>query len=160
MGADNTFGETNFNPDTETKSDHKNVMKDIQHKLSKFNAECIKLKTGLENLISQIQGLEQLIEYKVKKFDKFKGLRTSYHIYPDMFTNFQNLISLRDEWRRGAKPEECKYRIALNLKYQNILMEAKDLPIETTLSFPTEQLRDGFLEYFKELIIECKPLLS
>jgi hypothetical protein len=110
--------------------------------------DCCKiLNTPIDNFISKGAG------YKAK-----------------LLSTFQKLLICRDAYWKIAgeqmglgKPWEPKWEID-NVKYSILVVENEirigdNEEIQRLLVFPTEEMRDAFLENFKELIDFCKELL-
>lgn len=94
---------------------------------------------------------------QVRQPDPFEGLPKQCRIYDNRADNWWQLIELRDAWRKGADPKECRYLIIYT---GNSLIAGQFTALNAPLSFPTEELMHEFLEHFKGLIVECKELLS
>jgi hypothetical protein len=88
----------------------------------------------------------------------------------ELLSTFQKLLICRDAYWKIAgeqmglgKPWEPKWEID-NVKYSILVVENEirigdNEEIQRLLVFPTEEMRDAFLENFKELIDFCKELL-
>jgi hypothetical protein len=88
----------------------------------------------------------------------------------DILRNFQKLRICRDAYWKIAgeqmglgkpwKPDwtisETKFTI---VEIAGIVVKSADMCNKHILAFPTEEMRDAFFEYFKELIEQCKELL-
>lgn len=73
---------------------------------------------------------------------------------------FEKLIFLRDIYRQGWKPDRCK----TDLKYvllciYNDVKKGTEIGYNKVLSFQSEEIRDEFLNNFKDLIEECKEFI-
>ena len=70
------------------------------------------------------------------------------------------LCQLRDRWNGGWKPDwkddVPKYCI---ISYKNILCTDFYYYTSTSMAFKTKELRDKFMETFKDLLEEAKPFL-
>ena len=71
------------------------------------------------------------------------------------------LCQLRDRYNDGWKPDwrtgsEIKYCIIVD---ENKIVESQYITLNQILSFKTKELRDKFLENFRDLIETAKPLL-
>lgn len=71
------------------------------------------------------------------------------------------LCQLRDRYNDGWKPD---WRTGSKIKYciiidENKIIKSQYITLNQILSFKTEELRDKFLENFRDLIETAKPLL-
>ena len=70
------------------------------------------------------------------------------------------LCQLRDRWNDGWKPDwedgTVKYCI---VSFKNVVYKDSYYNTSTPMAFETEELRDKFMETFKDLLEEAKPFL-
>lgn len=70
------------------------------------------------------------------------------------------LCQLRDRWNGGWKPDwtdyTCKYCIVF---FKNILNKDMSYNVRCPMAFKTKELRNEFMETFKDLLEEAKPFL-
>jgi len=71
------------------------------------------------------------------------------------------LCQLRDRYNEGWKPDwEYEEEVKFNIFYsRNSIVKSTCYMSNTVLVFKTEELRDKFLENFRDLIERAKPLL-
>lgn len=74
---------------------------------------------------------------------------------------FVKLLKLRKDWVGDWKPDwknvnEAKYLIVVD---ENEITNGRNYSMSRPLSFPTEEMRDEFLDCFKDLLEIAKPLL-
>ena len=76
------------------------------------------------------------------------------------FLALGKLIQLRDAWWGEWKPdwEEMKYKYCI-YNYSNNVRTVFYTTASSILSFPTEKMRDDFLETFRDLIEQAKMFL-
>lgn len=71
------------------------------------------------------------------------------------------LCQLRDRYNDGWKPnwkDDNQFKWCIDF-FQDVVRKTAVLFVRRTLTFKTEELRDKFLENFKDLIETAKPLL-
>ena len=73
------------------------------------------------------------------------------------------LSQLREVYRQGWKPDwkdEFEIKYCIDIKIDGSISGYKTTSIVGFLSFQSEEIRDEFLENFKDLILKAKPLMS
>ena len=107
--------------------------------------ECFNICFGNKHHIVQVVGLDGLGDNKelFESFIKLKICRDAYW-------------KIADDWEPNWEDNTYKYAIEYIKNHIEVDFRWNS---NTTLSFPTEEMRDAFYENFKELIEECKELL-
>lgn len=76
------------------------------------------------------------------------------------FRALSKLLVCREVYRQGWKPnwDESKAKYVIGCEYNNIYKD-KMYNLQSLLSFQSEEIRDKFLENFRNLIEEAKELI-
>lgn len=114
------------------------------------------------------------IEYKVDKIgkvvevrvDRFKiNNKTKSTLFKDKeiaeaYAVLPQLIRLRDEYNEGWKPDWKDNHIKYVLDcWEDVIVTARGNRLKRLLAFKTKEIRNKFLEDYKDLIEIAKPLL-
>ncbi len=91
----------------------------------------------------------------IYEYDEFSSCGESM-----AFIALGKLIQLRDawwgEWKPDWKDRKCKYSIEIN---EEAISKLQVSSINAILVFPTEEMRDDFLETFRNIIEHAKMFL-
>lgn len=127
-------------------------LKESKKELPKTWEECVKLYSTLET-ISSMGDIYDVYNINPTKRSLPVGLGKP-------MLALQQLLVCREVYRQGWKPDwkdnNIKYGITIN--YNNVI-PSEPIYGNTILSFQSKEIRDKFLENFKDLIEEAKELL-
>lgn len=135
--------------------DNKIILKESKKELPKTWKECAKIISRVENIsvYGTISELESIgIATSSKAFIP-KGLGKP-------MLALMQLLVCREIYRQGWKPDwdDSTSKYCITITY-NIPTKHKACNYNRTLSFQSEEVRDEFLENFKDLIEEAKELI-
>lgn len=135
------------------------VFKKIENELPKNWCDLKFIKGFFVNGESEIKEINEA-------HDKILAIEGNRNIFPtkeeaEACIALAQLCQLRDRYNDGWKPNwrtgsEIKYCIIVD---ENKIVEGQYIILNQILSFKTEELRDKFLENFRDLIETAKPLL-
>ena len=79
----------------------------------------------------------------------------------EAFAALGKLIKLRKDWIKDWKPDwtnedQTKFTI---ISAENEISKGEHYKVNSSMSFPTEEMRDEFLDCFKDYLEQAKPLL-
>ena len=75
---------------------------------------------------------------------------------------FGKLIKLRNDWVKEWEPDyenDCEPKFAIITVENKISKEGVNYTVNSSISFPTEKMRDEFFDTFKDLLEQAKTLL-
>ena len=75
---------------------------------------------------------------------------------------FGKLIKLRNDWVKEWEPDyenDCEPKFAIITVENKISKEGVNYTVNSSMSFPTEKMRDEFFDTFKDLLEQAKSLL-
>lgn len=135
--------------------DNKIILKESKKELPKTWEECYK-QLGHGEYLSNTS---DICKYKFEIPDKCNCNALPIGLSKPMLALCQLLVC-REVYRQGWKPdwsgEEGKYGISIE---HNNIYKGKWFHIQCLLSFQSEEIRDEFLNNFRDLIEEAKELL-
>lgn len=78
----------------------------------------------------------------------------------EAFAAFSKLLKLRKNWVGDWKPDwtKTKYKFSIITKSNNVC-QGINTTLSRSMSFPTAEMRDEFLDCFKDLLEQAKTLL-
>ena len=118
------------------------------------------IKAG-ESFISQSSGIKTYDDYDIVRDNVlFKNVLPDKETAEAMLALGQ-LIQLRDCYNGGGKPDWSNYREEKHVIFRDNGYICKDRlrTLQCVLNFKTTELRDQFLENFRDLIEIAKPLI-
>lgn len=144
--------------DKEQSNEHKIVLKKIEDKRAdSWKEYCEKMKGK-----SSYYFIVDFDEIRTSKFGRIPVL-SEFEKRKDTeaIAAFCKLIMLRKDWIENWEPdwtnnEEVKFDICAT---DNRIVTGACYLTSRSLSFPTEEMRDKFLDTFRDLLEQAKPLL-
>ena len=78
----------------------------------------------------------------------------------EAFIAYSNLLKLRKDWIGDWKPDwtKTKYKFSIITKSNNVC-QGINTTLSRSMSFPTAEMRDDFLDCFKDLIEQAKRFI-
>lgn len=114
---------------------------------------------------AKIRGAYVDTSSRIRLYDNYYTGESNKNIFPtkeeaEACLALSQLCQWRDKYNEGWKPDwEDKTRKYYIHFLKNELSSATSLVTQSVLSFKTEEIRDKFLEDFRDLIEIAKPLL-
>lgn len=128
----------------------------IENQRARTWEEYCKKMEGKDSYIAQVNGIVSSSQFL------FVPYLTEFANKEDAiaFIAFDKLIKLRRDWIGDWKPDwtKTKYKFSIITKSNNVC-QGINTTLSRSMSFPTAEMRDDFLDCFKELLEIAKPLL-
>lgn len=144
--------------DKEQSNERKIVLKKIENKSARSWKEyCEKMKGKnsyfYNNANRRIVNSQFGSEPVLSEFEDMEDVET--------LEAFSKLLRLRKDWVGEWKPDykNSEPKFAIIIKENKIIKAAGNFIVNYSMSFPTEKMRDEFVDTFRDLLEIAKPLL-
>lgn len=135
------------------------VFKKVENELPKNWCDLKLIKGFFVNGESEIKEINET-------HDKILAIEGNRNVFPnreeaEACLALAQLCQLRDRYNDGWKPDwkdDNQFKWCVDF-FQDVVRKTAVFFVRRTLTFKTEELRDKFLENFRELIETAKPLL-
>ena len=143
--------------DKEQSNDRQIVLKKIEDKARSWEEYCEKMKDKDSYYFNEI-----VCEIKPSKFS-VNPILSEFEDKEEVgaFVAFCKLRKLRKQWIGEWKPDYNNYNEVTFtiITAENEISKGERYTVSCSMSFPTEEMRDEFLDCFKDLLEIAKPLL-
>lgn len=146
-----------FEIDREQSTERKIVLRKIEEKRARSWKEYCEMMKDKDSYIvdmsSNVRTSKFLSAPVVGEFEDKEDAVT--------FAAFSKLLSLRKNWVGYWKPDWKNNNVAkfTIITAENEISKGEHYKVNSSMSFPTEEMRDEFLDCFKDLLEIAKPLL-
>ena len=142
--------------DKEKSDERKIVLKKIEDKRADSWKEYSDMMKGKDSYVVDMYGNVRNTKFSdapvVGEFEDKEGAR--------VFAAFSRLIKLRKNWVGDWKPDwKSGDPIFIIVNNRNSIRSGRSWYVNNPLSFPTEELCEAFVDTFKDLLEQAKPLL-
>lgn len=143
--------------DKDQSTETKVVLKKIEYnkRADSWKEYCDMMK-GKDSYVVDMYGNVRTTNFSdapvVGEFEDKEGAR--------VFAAFSRLIKLRKNWVGDWKPDwKGSDPISIIINNRNCIKSGGSYYVNSPLSFPTEELCEAFIDTFKDLLEQAKPLL-
>ena len=143
--------------DKEQSTERQIVLRKIDNRARSWKEYCEKMKGKnsyfYNNAIRRIVDSQFGSEPVLSEFEDMEDVET--------LEAFSKLLRLRKDWVGEWKPDWKNNNVAkfTIIAAENEISKGEHYKVNSSMSFPTEEMRDEFLDCFKDLLEQAKSLL-